>query len=241
MSRYEIMMNEALYDYVDAVSNREPAVLAELRAATEKATPWFGMQITATQGQFMEVLVRISGARRILEVGTFTGYSSIVMAAAMPDDGHLTTCDINDAFTSIAREFWAKAGVAEKIRFMLGPATATLDGLLADGEGGGYDMCFIDADKLSYGDYWDRGLELLRPGGLMIADNTLFQGTVTEDYTDERLAQFWRDRGRTEEHFEELIGNTHGARAFNEKVRADDRVVLSMLPVGDGMTLGVKK
>jgi len=241
MSTYEIMMNEALYDYVDAVSNREPAIFAELRAATEKATPWFRMQITPIQGQFMEVLVLISGAKRILEVGTFTGYSSIVMASAMPADGHLTTCDISDDYTSIAREFWEKAGVADKIRLLLGPATQTLDGLIADGESGSYDLAFIDADKLNYGDYWDRGLELLRPGGLIIADNTLFQGTVTKDYTDERLAEFWRDRGRTEEHFEELFGNTHGARAFNEKVKDDDRVVLSMLPVGDGMTLGVKK
>jgi predicted O-methyltransferase YrrM len=216
-------------------------VLAELRAATEKATPWFRMQITAQQGQFMDVLVRISGAKRILEIGTFTGYSSIVMASAMPPDGHITTCDINDDFTAIAKEFWAKAGVADKIRLKLGPATESLDALIADGESGSYDLAFIDADKLNYGDYWDRGLELLRPGGLMIADNTLFQGTVTKDYTDERLAQFWRDRGRTEEHFEELFGNTHGARAFNEKVKNDDRVVLAMLAFGDGMTLGVKK
>jgi len=241
MSHYMIMMNEALYDYVDAVSNREPALLAELRAVTEKATPWFRMQIPPMQGQFMDVLVRISGAKRILEIGTFTGYSSIVMASAMPPDGHVTTCDINDTFTKIAREFWAKAGVSDKIRLMLGPATDSLDALLADGEAGSYDMVFIDADKLNYGAYWDKGIELLRPGGLMIADNTLFQGTVTKDYTDERLVQFWRDRGRTEEHFDELVGNTHGARAFNEKVRDDDRVILAMVPVSDGMTLGVKK
>jgi predicted O-methyltransferase YrrM len=241
MSHDMIMMNEALYDYVDEVSNREPALLAELRAATEKATPWFRMQITAQQGQFMDVLVRISGARRILEVGTFTGYSSIVMASAMPPDGHITTCDINDDYAGIAREFWAKAGVADKIRLRLGPAAETLDALLAEGEAGSYDLCFIDADKLNYGTYWDRGLELVRPGGLMIADNTLFQGTVTKDYTDERLIEFWRNRGRTEEHFEELLGNTRGARAFNEKVKNDDRVVLAMVAVGDGMTFGVKK
>jgi len=241
MSTYQIMMNEALYAYVDAVTNRERPVLAELRAATEKATPWFRMQITPMQGQFMEVLVTISQAKRVLEVGTFTGYSALVMASAMPPDGHLTTCDISDEYTAIAREFWAKAGVAEKIRLLLGPATETLDRLIAGGETASYDLCFIDADKLNYGKYWDRGLELLRPGGLMIADNTLFQGTVTEDFTDERLTQFWRDRGRTEAHFEELIGNTHGARAFNEKVKDDDRVTLVMLPVADGMTLGVKK
>jgi predicted O-methyltransferase YrrM len=241
MSHYMIMMNEALYDYLDAVSNREPALLAELREATERATPWFRMQITPMQGQFMEVLVRISGAKRILEVGTFTGYSSIVMAGAMPADGRLTTCDINDDYTKIAEAFWEKAGVAGKIRLMLGPAADSLAKLIADGGAGSYDMCFIDADKLNYGTYWDRGLELLRPGGLIIADNTLFQGTVTKDYTDERLAQFWRARGRTEEHFEELIGNTHGARAFNERIKADERVILAMLPVGDGMTLGVKK
>jgi len=241
MSQYMIMMNEALYDYVDEVSNREPTLLAELRAATEKATPWFRMQITPQQGQFMDVLVRISGARRILEVGTFTGYSSIVMANAMPPDGHITTCDINDDYTGIAKEFWEKAGVADRIRLRLGPAADTLRTLLDEGEAGSYDMCFVDADKLNYGTYWDLGLELLRPGGLMIADNTLFQGTVTNDYTDDRLVQFWRARGRTEEHFEELLGNTRGARAFNEKVKNDDRVILAMVAVGDGMTFGVKK
>ena len=236
-----IVMNDALYDYVDSVSNPEAAVLAELRVATEKATPWFRMQIPALQGQFMQVLIQISQAKRVLEVGTFTGYSALAMAMVMPADGRVVTCDISDEYTSLAREFWAKAGMADKIELRLGPGIESLDQLLAEDGAGTYDFAFIDADKANYWDYWDQALVLLRPGGLIIADNTLFQGTLTDDFDEARLFAMWRARGRPEAHIPELVGNTHHARVFNVRVSDDDRVTLSVLPVADGMTLGVKK
>ena len=241
MSIALIEMNEKLYEYLYAVSDREPPILAELRAATEKATPWFRMQIPAMQGQFMQVLVLATGAKRILEVGTFTGYSALVMAMAMPADGGIVTCDISDEYTSLAREFWKKGGVDEKIELRLGPAVESLDALIAEGQEGSFDLAFIDADKASYPDYWDRALVLLRKGGLVIADNTLFQGTVSDDYDDDKLRAMWRERGRQEDHIDELMGNTYAARRFNEYVHHDDRVDLAMLPVSDGMTLGVKR
>ena len=240
MSRYMIEMTEPLYDYLHAVSDREPSILAELRAATEKATPWFGMQVTPMQGQFMQVLLAATGARKVLEVGTFTGYSALVMAMALPEDGRVVTLDISDEYTGLGRKFWDKAGLADKIELRLGPASDTLKSMVGNGEAGTYDFVFIDADKANYPNYWDRGLTLLREGGLIIADNTLFQSTVTADYDDAKLEAFWRKRGRQEEHLAELIGNTHAIRAFNEKIRDDKRVQLAMIPVGDGMTMGVK-
>lgn len=240
MSRNMIMMTEALYEYLYEVSDREPAILAELRAETEKATPWFGMQITPMQGQFMQVLLAAIGARKVLEVGTFTGYSALAMAMALPRDGHLVTLDISDEYTSLGRKFWDKAGLADKIELRLGPASETLESMVENGEAGSYDFAFIDADKANYPDYWERGLTLLRQGGLIVADNTLFQTTVTADFDDAKLEGFWRSRNRQEEHFPELIGNTHAIRAFNRKVRDDKRVRLAMVPVGDGMTMGVK-
>ena len=241
MSIALIEMNEKLYEYLHSVSDREPPILAELREATERATPWFRMQIPPMQGQFMQVLVMATGAKRILEVGTFTGYSSLVMAMAMPDDGSIVTCDISDEYTALAREFWGKAGVADKIELRLGPGVASLDALIAEGQAGTFDLAFIDADKTSYPDDWDRAITLLRQGGLVIADNTLFQGTVSDDYDDAKLRAMWRDRGRQEDHIDELIVNTHAARRFNEKVHHDERVTLAMIPVSDGMTLGVKR
>ncbi|MCZ6861165.1 MAG: class I SAM-dependent methyltransferase [Alphaproteobacteria bacterium] len=240
MSRNMIMMTEALYDYLYEVSDREPAILAELRAETEKATPWFGMQITPMQGQFMQVLLAATGARKVLEVGTFTGYSALAMAMALPEDGRVVTLDINDEYTSLGRKFWEKAGLVDKIDLRLGPASETLKSMVENGEAGSYDFAFIDADKVNYPDYWDRGLTLLRKGGLIVADNTLFQTTVTDDFDDAKLEGFWRSRNRQEEHFPELIGNTHAIRAFNKKIRDDERVHLAMVPVGDGMTIGVK-
>jgi len=241
MATNMIKMTDELYDYVHAVSDREPAILAELREATEALTPWFRMQITPLQGQFLDVLIRATGAKKVLEIGTFTGYSSLVMATALPDGGRLTTCDISDDYTGLARKYWEKAGVADKITLKLGSAVDSLDALIAEGQAGTYDFMFIDADKPSYPDYWDRGMELVRPGGLLIADNTLFQGTVTDDFTAEKLEAMWRGRGRPDDHIEELVAATEAARVFNRKVHADDRVALSMVPVADGMTFGVKK
>lgn len=240
MSRYMIEMTEGLYDYLHEVSDREPAILAELRAETEQATPWFGMQITPMQGQFMQLLLTATGARKVLEVGTFTGYCALAMAMVLPEDGRVVTLDISDEYTSLGRQFWDKAGLADKIELRLGPASETLESMVENGEAGSYDFVFIDADKANYPDYWDRGLTLLRKGGLIIADNTLFQATVTADFDDAKLEAFWRDRDRQEEHFPELIGNTHAIRAFNDTIRHDKRVHLAMIPVGDGMTMGVK-
>lgn len=241
MSIALIEMTPALYAYLASVSDREAPIFKELRAATEQATRWFPMQMPPMQGQFLQVLVQATGARRILEVGTFTGYSALAMALALPDDARIVTCDVSDEYTQIARRFWNKAGVDHKIELRLGPGVASFDALLAEGRAGSFDFVFIDADKKNYGAYWDRGLELLRQGGLIIADNTLFQGTVTDDWPDERLEQKWRDAGRPEAHFAELIGNTHAARAFNAKVHHDERVTLAMVPVADGMTFGVKR
>lgn len=240
MSRYMIEMTEGLYDYLHEVSDREPAILAELRAETEQATPWFGMQLTPMQGQFMQLLLTATGARKVLEVGTFTGYSALAMAMVLPEDGRVVTLDISDEYTSLGRKFWDKAGLTDKIELRLGPASETLESMVENGEAGSYDFVFIDADKANYPDYWDRGLTLLRKGGLIIADNTLFQATVTADFDDAKLEAFWRDRDRQEEHFPELIGNTHAIRAFNDTIRDDKRVQLAMIPVGDGMTMGVK-
>lgn len=238
MSTQTIRMDEELETYLWAVSGREPPVLAALREETQ-ANPRRGMQVSPMQGQFMGVLVKAVGARKILEVGVFTGYSSLSMVLALPDDGRLIALDISEDYTALARKYWDKAGVAHKVDLRIAPATESMDAMIAGGESGSFDMVFIDADKPAYPEYWERGLTLLRPGGLIIADNTLFQGTVGPGFDDGRLAEVFGNR--PPEVREELIGNTHAARAFNAKVHQDDRVDLSLIPVGDGMTLGVKR
>ena len=238
MSGALLEMNDRLYAYLDAVSDREPAVLAELREETHN-DPRFNMAVAPMQGQFMGVLVRALGARRIVEVGTYTGYSSLSMALALPDDGRMWCFDISEEWTGLAQKYWRKAGVADRIELRLAPGEESMDALVAEGHGGSIDLVFIDADKPNYHKYWERGLTLLRRGGLMIADNTLFQGVVSDDYDDERLKAHWAHRPK--EILPELVGNTHAIRAFNEQIHKDDRVELSMIPVGDGMTLAVKK
>ncbi len=238
MSTQTIRMDAELESYLWAVSGREPPVLAALREET-RANPRRGMQVSPMQGQFMGVLVKALGARRILEVGVFTGYSSLSMALALPDDGRLVALDISEDYTALARTYWDKAGVAHKVDLRIAPAAESMDAMIANGEGGSFDLVFIDADKPAYPDYWERGLTLLRTGGLIIADNTLFQGTVGPGFDDARLADVFGDR--SPEVRDELIGNTHAARAFNRRVHHDDRVDLSLIPVGDGMTLGVKR
>ena len=238
MSGALLEMNDRLYAYLDSVSDREPAVLAELREETHR-DPRFNMAVTPMQGQFMGVLVRAVGARRIVEVGTYTGYSSLSMALALPDDGRMWCFDISEEWTSLARKYWQKAGMADRIELRLGRGEESMDALIAEGHGGSIDLVFIDADKPNYHKYWEQGLTLLRRGGLMIADNTLFQGVVTDDHDDEKLRAKWAHRSK--EVLEELVGNTHAIRAFNEQIHNDERVDLSMIPVGDGMTLAVKK
>ena len=220
MSSRTIQMTDRLYDYLLKVSLREPPLLADLRAETAKL-PMAGMQISPEQGQFMALLAELIGARRAIEVGTFTGYSSLCVAQVLPPDGKLIACDISAEFTSMARRYWAKAGLADRIELRLAPALDTLKSLLAGGGAGGFDFAFIDADKTQYGAYYEAILKLLRPGGLMTIDNVLWSGAVAD--------------GRKRD------ADTVALRALNEKLKTDKRISLSMLPIGDGLTLARKR
>jgi predicted O-methyltransferase YrrM len=200
--------------YIAEHSVREPAVLKELREATA-GNPQAGMQIGADQGQFMALLVRAIGAKRCLEIGTFTGYSALAVALALPGDGRIVCCDISEEWTAIARRFWKKAGVEHKIDLRLAPALQTLATLQ-----GPFDFVFIDADKENYANYYERSLALVRRGGIIAIDNTLWSGAVADAKV--------RD------------ATTVSLRAFNDKLHADERVALSLLPVGDGLTLALK-
>lgn len=218
MSRRTIEMTEALHQYLlDAAC--EPPVLARLRAETAKL-PSAGMQISPEQGRLMALLVELVGARRCLEVGVFTGYSSTVVALALPPDGKLVACDRSEEWTAIARRYWEEAGVASKIELRLGDAVQTLDEL-ASGEKGSFDFAFIDADKTGYDVYYERCLELLRPGGLLAVDNTLWGGKVADQSVNDE--------------------STRAVRALNAKVRSDARVSSSLVPIGDGLLLVRKK
>ena len=208
-----------LYEYLVRVSVREPDALARLREET-KALPWAGMQIGPDQGQFMRFLVETMGARRAIEVGVFTGYSSISVALGLPDDGELVACDVSDEWTRVARKYWAEAGVAHKITLRLGPALETLDALLGQGREGAFDFAFVDADKEAYDAYYERCLRLLRRGGIVAFDNVLWGGSVA-DASDTKP-------------------DTVALRALNLKLGKDDRVSVSMVPIGDGLTLARK-
>jgi len=206
--------------YVLDVGCRDDDVARRLRAETDQL-PQAGMRIDPLEASLLGVLIRAIGARRVVEVGTFTGYSALSMARALPADGRLVACDVSEAYTSIARRYWAEAGVADRIDLRLGPALDTLDALLADGAEGTFDAAFIDADKESYEGYYERCLRLLRPGGLIMVDNVLWSGKVV-DPTDERPS-------------------TLAIRAFNEARARDPRIDLVMLPVRDGVSLLVKR
>ncbi|NJD07587.1 MAG: SAM-dependent methyltransferase [Methylococcaceae bacterium] len=220
MTNKTVRLDERLYRYLLDVSLREPAVLGELREETA-ALPQAGMQIAPEQGQFMALLARLIGARRVLEVGVFTGYSSTAMALALPPDGNLTACDLSESWTGMARRYWAKAGVSGRIELKLGPALDTLDGLIADGKSGSYDLAFIDADKENYLAYYERCLQLIRPGGLLLVDNALWDGKVADPMADDV--------------------DTRAIRALNRFVHTDDRVDLSLLPLADGLLLACKR
>ncbi len=211
---------DQLAAYYARVAVRESPLLARLREETARL-PASQMQIAAEEGQFLDLLIRHSGARRCVEVGVFTGYSSLVTALALPADGHLLACDINPVTTAIARRYWAEAGVAERIRLELAPALQTLDAELVKSGEGSYDFAFIDADKTSYIDYYERCLRLLRPGGLIAVDNTLWSGSVADP----------RKRD----------ADTQAIRAFNEHVHADRRVDFCLVPIADGVTLARKR
>lgn len=220
MSNRSIGLDGRLYDYLLAASLREHPVLARLREATA-AHPKVNMQISPEQGQFMALLVRLIGATRCIEVGVFTGYSSLAVALSMPPTGRIVACDISEEYTAMARPYWEAAGVAGRIDLRIAPAMDTLDALLAAGGAGTYDFGFIDADKGAYAGYYERMLELLRPGGLIAVDNTLWDGAVADPDDDEP--------------------DTLAIRAFNEALRDDARVDLSLVPIGDGLTLARKR
>ncbi|SDX67223.1 O-methyltransferase, partial [Thiocapsa roseopersicina] len=201
-------------------SLRESDVKRRLRELTA-SLEWSGMQIAPEQGQFMALLVELSGARRIVEIGTFTGYSALCLAEAMPADGTLICCDLSEEWTGIARGFWREAGVEERIDLRLAPALETLDALLAQGGEGRFDMAFIDADKGNYTRYFDRCLTLVRPGGLILFDNTLWDGRVADPQDQDE--------------------DTRAIRALNDRLLGDRRVTLSLVPIGDGLTLARKR
>ncbi|HXZ49987.1 MAG TPA: class I SAM-dependent methyltransferase [Usitatibacter sp.] len=220
MSGRLLPLTDALHAYVVEHSVREHPVLAELRAATAGLAN-AQMQIGPDQGALMALLVKLAGARRTLEIGVFTGYSSLAVALALPEDGRVLACDVSEEWTAIARRHWERAGVAHKIELRLAPALATLDALLAEGRGGTFDFAFIDADKGNYARYYQRSLALLRPGGLVAVDNTLWSGSVIDP----------ADRSE----------DTKAIRAFNELLLRDERVDLALLTVGDGLTLAMKR
>jgi predicted O-methyltransferase YrrM len=219
MANRTLNLDATLLDYVVAHSVREHPAQVALREAT-RAHPHAGMQIGPEQGQLMALLVRLIGARRCIEIGVFTGYSALTVALALPPDGYLLACDISDEYTRVGRPFWEAAGVDTKIDLRLGPALQTLDAQLAAGDEGAFDFAFIDADKTGYDAYFERCLRLLRPGGLIAIDNVLWSGSVARPARD---------------------ADTRALQALNDKLHADERIDLAMLPLGDGLTLARKR
>jgi predicted O-methyltransferase YrrM len=219
MSSRTFTLSEPLYNYLASVSLREPEILKRLRQETRHVR-LSGMQVSPEQGQFMALLVRLMGAKKCLEVGVYTGYSSLSVALVLPPEGRLIACDVSEEWTSIARRYWAEAGVADKIQLKLAPAADTLTKLLGAGEAGSFDFAFIDADKSGYAGYFEMALQLIRPGGLIAVDNTLWDGKVADENV--------RDN------------DTMAIRAFNIKLAQDARIFLSMVPIGDGLTLAQK-
>jgi caffeoyl-CoA O-methyltransferase len=219
MSRNYTPITDGLAQYIREVTLREPEVLRRLRDSNENH-PRATMQIAPEQGQFLHFLTKLTGARRVVEVGVFMGYSSSWIALALPADGKIVACDVNEEYAAIARNTWREAGVDGKIDLRIAPALATLDGLIADGQAGTFDIVFIDADKTNYANYYERALQLVRRGGLIATDNTLWDGSVI-DPTD-------------------TDPDTEAIRAFNRKLHSDDRIALTLATIGDGVTLACK-
>jgi predicted O-methyltransferase YrrM len=219
MSTRTITLDDVLYQYLVDVSLREHPEQAGLRAITHDH-PYVRMQISPEQGQFMAMLVKLIGVRKTLEIGVFTGYSALSVALALPEDGRIVACDINQEYTDIGKPFWEQAGVAHKIELRIAPAIETLDALIAEGQAGQFDFAFIDADKTAYDAYYERCLTLLRAGGLIAIDNVLWGGKVACAADDE---------------------DTAALQTLNRKLHMDERIDLSLVPIGDGVTLARKR
>jgi len=220
MSSRRLIVTDDIHQYILDHSLREPDVLARLRAETSRH-PHAMMQIGPEQGQLMALLARLINAKRCIEIGVFTGYSTLVVALALPDDGKIVACDVNEAWTSIGKRYWKEAGVDRKIDLRLQPALLTLDSLIAAGESGSYDYAFIDADKPNYDAYYERVLQLLRAGGLILIDNVLWSGKVADPAAND--------------------AETLAFKHLNTKLLKDERVDVSLLGIGDGVTLVRKR
>ncbi|UED87988.1 O-methyltransferase [Streptomyces profundus] len=217
----QIAVSDSLHTYVREVSLREDPVLARLREFTAQLPAGAAMQVSPEEGQLLALLVRLTGAVNVLEIGTFTGYSTLCMARALPPGGRLTTCDITDRWASIAVRHWREAAVEERVETRIGDAAETLDALYQEHGAGHFDLVFVDADKSGYPRYYERSLDLLRPGGLVVVDNTLFFGRVVDP--------------------EDHAADTVAIRAFNTFLHGDERVDVSLLPMADGITLARKR
>lgn len=220
MANRSLAFDETLHAYLTDVGGREPEIAARLRAETAGMSE-AGMQISADQGNIMAFLVELLGVTRAVEVGTFTGYSALRMAMALPDGGRLICCDVSDDFTRVGRPYWEEAGVAGRIDLRLAPATETLQAMIDGGEADTVDLMFIDADKPNYDAYYEQALVLVRTGGLILVDNVLWSGSVVDPADDSE--------------------STRAIRALNAKIRADDRVSMAMLGIGDGLTMARKR
>ncbi len=220
MFKNTLGLPDQLHDYILDNSLKELPILAELRKETQHHKQ-ARMQISPDQGQLIALLIRLMSARRVLEIGVFTGYSSLTIALALPTDGVLVACDISEEYTAIAKRYWRLAGVQDKINLHIAPALETLDSLIESGQAETFDFAFVDADKANYSNYYDRALKLLRPGGLMAIDNVLWSGRIADPQSTDKIVQTMR--------------------IFNQKVAQDDRVQVSLLPLGDGITLALKK
>jgi len=219
MSRVHTVLTDPLAAYLREITLREPEPLRRLRESTEDH-PRASMQTSPEQGQFLHVLARLVGAKNTLEVGVFMGYSSTWVALALPAEGRIIACDVNEEYTARARQTWREAGVESKIDLRIAPALETLDKLIAEGRAGRFDFAFIDADKSNYANYYERALTLVRPGGLVAIDNVLWDGNVIDESQQD--------------------ADTQAIRAFNRKLHADSRVALTLVPLGDGLTLACK-
>ena len=220
MSNRTLPLNDELYEYLLSSSLRESDLLRRLRQETAQ-NPYARMQISPEQGQFLAFLVKLIQASKTIEIGVFTGYSSLCVALALPEDGRIVACDISEEYTSMAQRYWREAGIEKKIELHLAPALKTLDRLFEQGQGSSFDLVFIDADKENYIPYYECSLRLVRAGGLIVVDNVLWGGSVIDEQKQD--------------------AETKAIREFNKHVSQDPRVELSMLPLADGVTLALRK